>query len=210
MARAKRVTTISGMALIVLLLVTCVYGQEPATWQRSYTLEAQGQPQSALVALDALPVEARETYLYRVRRAWLLERAGRHQESVGAYLEALEMAPRAIEPRTGMLAPLIALGRFRDAETQARSALELDADNYVASRSLAWALYNLSRFAEAEVVYRRVLELYPSDVEMRAGIGWCLLRRGREGEARAEFRAVLRVSPSSAAARTGLDVASAR
>jgi len=199
-------------ALVALLLATTVglvgavaAADPPDLWRRSYALEARGEPLAALEVLEELPASERAGYLYTVRRAWLLHLAGRHQESVGAYHQAIEAAPAAVEPRVGILGPLIALRRFQDAEAEARRALALDRDNHGASRSLAWILYNLGRFEEAEAVYRRVLALHPSDLDMRAGVGWCLLRRGRREEALREFREVLRVAPDNAAARAGLE-----
>ena len=186
-----------------------VSADAPQIWQRSYDLEARGEHAASLAALNELPEETQTGYLFLVRRAWLLYLSARYQEAVGAYRQAIEAAPKAVEPREGILAPLIALHRFQDAEAEAQAALRLDKDNHAVSRSLAWALYNLGRFDDAERVYRRVLVLHPSDLTMQAGVGWCLLRRGRPAEAEAEFREVLRVAPENASARTGLATATA-
>jgi Flp pilus assembly protein TadD len=193
----------------VLALGASVRADASQIWQRSYDLEAQGEHAASLAALNELPEESKTGYLFLVRRAWLLHLSARYQEAVGAYRQAIEAAPKAVEPREGILAPLIALHRFQDAEAEAQAALRLDKDNHSVSRSLAWALYNLGRFDNAERVYRRVLELHPSDLTMQAGVGWCLLRRGRPAEAEAEFREVLRVAPENASARTGLASATA-
>lgn len=201
-------STPSWLLIFVLLVGALAVGapvraDAPQIWQRSYDLEARGEHAASLAALNELPEEAKTDYLFLVRRAWLLYLTARYQEAVGAYRQAIEAAPKAVEPREGILAPLVALHRFQDAEAEARAALRLDKDNHAVSRSLAWALYNLGRFDDAERVYRRVLALHPSDLTMRAGVGWCLLRRGRRGEAEAEFRKVLLVSPENASARAG-------
>lgn len=193
--------------LSALAFGTQVRADAPQIWQRSYILEARGEHADALATLNELPDKDRTDYLFLVRRAWLLYLTGRHQEAIGAYRQAIEAAPKAVEPRAGILAPLIALRRFQDAEAEARAALRLDGDNHTVSRNLAWALYNLGRFEDAERVYRRVLALHPSDLAMRAGVGWCLLRRGRPRAAEAEFREVLRFAPENAAARSGLATA---
>jgi len=207
-------STPSWLLIVVLLVSALAFGapvraDAPQVWQRSYALEARGEHAASLAALNELPEEAKTGYLFLVRRAWLLYLTARYQEAVGAYRRAIEVAPKAVEPRAGILAPLVALHRFKDAEAEARAALRLDRDNHGVSRSLAWALYNLGRFDDAERVYRRVLALHPSDLAMRAGVGWCLLRRDRRAEAEAEFRKVLRVSPENAAARAGLAAATA-
>lgn len=86
----------------------------------------------------------------------------------------------------------------------------MDADNYLASRSLALALYNLGRFDAAREVYQQVIARYPGDLEMLTGVGWCDLRRGHRDDAAASFRAVLAVSPDDASAAAGLTAASQR
>ncbi len=202
-------STPSWLLIFMLLVGALAFGapvraDAPQIWQRSYDLEARGEHAASLAALNELPEETQTSYLFLVRRAWLLYLSARYQEAVGAYRQAIEAAPKAVEPREGILAPLIALHRFQDAEAEAQAALRLDKDNHAVSRSLAWALYNLGRFDDAERVYRRVLVLHPSDLTMQAGVGWCLLRRGRPAEAEAEFREVLRVAPENASARTGL------
>ncbi len=207
-------STPSWLLIFVLLVGVLAFGASvradaPQIWQRSYDLEARGEHAASLAALNELPEESKTGYLFLVRRAWLLHLSARYQEAVGAYRQAIEAAPKAVEPREGILAPLIALHRFQDAEAEAQAALRLDKDNHSVSRSLAWALYNLGRFDNAERVYRRILELHPSDLTMQAGVGWCLLRRGRPAEAEAEFREVLRVAPENASARTGLASATA-
>lgn len=202
-------STPSWLLIFMLVVGALAFGapvraDAPQIWQRSYDLEARGEHAASLAVLNELPEETQTGYLFLVRRAWLLYLSARYQEAVGAYRQAIEAAPKAVEPREGILAPLIALHRFQDAEAEAQAALRLDKDNHAVSRSLAWALYNLGRFDEAERVYRRVLVLHPSDLTMQAGVGWCLLRRGRPAEAEAEFREVLRVAPENASARTGL------
>ncbi len=182
----------------------------PEVWRRSYALEAQGDSRGALTALDALPAEAQRTYLFALRRGWLLYQTGRYDDSVAAYRQASQVARGAIEPRLGELLPLLALRRWQDAETLAREVLRMDEGNYLASRRLALALYNLGRFDAAKAVYQEVLTRYPGDLEMQSGVGWCELRRGHRDEAAAAFRAVLAVSPDDASATAGLTAATAR
>lgn len=181
----------------------------PEAWRRSYALEAQGDTRGALTALEALPADAQRTYLYALRRAWLLYQAGRFDDAVGAYRQAAQLSRNAIEPRVGELLPLLALRRWQDAERLAREVLRMDEDNYLASRRLALALYNLGRFDAARSTYQSVLTRYPGDLEMLTGVGWCELRLGHRSDAQEAFRAVLAVSPDDANAAAGLTAASA-
>lgn len=203
-------STLALVAALALSAVSASAHADPTAWRRSYALEARGDSRGALAALDAMPSAERAGYVYTLRRAWLLYLAGRHDESVNAYRAASSSAPRAVEPRVGELLPLMAMRRWQETEQRAREVLRLDADNYLASRRLALALYQLGRFDDARAMYQQVSERYPGDLEMVTGSAWCDLRRGRRDQAATAFRTVLAVSPDDATATAGLTAAQAR
>jgi tetratricopeptide (TPR) repeat protein len=190
-----------------LLVAASVAHASPEIWARSYTLETQGNSRGALDALESLPESEHGTYLFALRHAWLLYLAGRYDASVTAYRQAATLAPESIEAPLGELLPLLALRRWPDAEQRAREVLRRDADNYLATRRLALALFSLGRFEEAEQTYRAASRRYPSDLDMLSGIGWCELRRGHRDDAAAAFRSVLAVNPEDTGARSGLTAA---
>lgn len=200
-----------AVSVVSVLLSAAMLGgaaqANPEAWRRSYALEARGDARGALAALDGLSPSDRGAYLAQLRRAWLLYSAGQFDESVAAYRAAAQGSPRAVEPRVGELLPLLALRRWREAEQRAQEVLRLDADNYLATRRLALALYNLGRFDRAQEAYERVLAQYPGDLEMLTGVGWCELQRGHRPAAATAFRAVLAVSPDDAGAAAGLTAA---
>lgn len=200
-----------AVSMVSVLLSAVMLGgaaqANPEAWRRSYALEARGDARGALAALDGLSPTDRGAYLAQLRRAWLLYSAGQFDESVAAYRAAAQGSPRAVEPRVGELLPLLALRRWREAEQRAQEVLRLDADNYLATRRLALALYNLGRFDRAQEAYERVLAQYPGDLEMLTGVGWCELQRGHRPAAATAFRAVLAVSPDDAGAAAGLTAA---
>ncbi|MFO0629417.1 MAG: tetratricopeptide repeat protein [Polyangiales bacterium] len=197
-----------AVSVVSVLLSAAMLGgaaqANPEAWRRSYALEARGDARGALAALDGLAPADRGAYLAQLRRAWLLYSAGQFDESVAAYRAAAQGSPRAVEPRVGELLPLRAQRRWREAEQRAQEVLRLDADNYLATRRLALALYNLGRFDRAQEAYERVLAQYPGDLEMLTGVGWCELQRGHRPAAASAFRAVLSVSPDDAGATAGL------
>jgi len=205
-------TFIHRLVFIVALLLPPVIASAPALgepsvseqYELSYAKEAQGDYRGALTALTALPSSARGTYTFALREAWLLYLAGDYEGSVRGYQRAIQKAPKAIEPRLGLILPQLALRRWLDAEKTARFVLERDPHNKTARGQLAWAEFNLGRFKDAEASYRAVLEDYPSDVEMKSGLAWSLLRQGRNAEAKALFLDVTQVAPSYQSALRGL------
>jgi len=176
-------------------------------YQASYDHETAGRFTDAIRDLNDLPSAEQDGYLGRLRRGWLLYRAGRHGESVTAYRQAIAIEKGSVEARVGSLLPLIALKQWAEVEQGARAALDLDPANYLAGVRLAFAVYNRGRYPEAESLYRRVLGQYPSDADARSGLGWALLKQGKHPEARQAFLAASRTAPRSPTVVEGLSAA---
>ncbi|MCA9551968.1 MAG: tetratricopeptide repeat protein [Myxococcales bacterium] len=176
----------------------------PDLYQRSYEQEVLHDAPGALATLDQLPQGEKATYLYALRRGWLLYLGARYGEAVEEYRRAVGLAPQAVEPRLGLSLSEMAARRWLDAEKTLLELQKLDPGGFLVNSRLAFTWYNLGRFKEAEVAYRKVLGLYPSDVEMQAGLGWALLKQGRAADAKPVFQRVLTVAPRHASAQAGL------
>jgi tetratricopeptide (TPR) repeat protein len=177
-------------------------------FQESYDQEAAGKNQEALSTLDKLSSEKRDSYVAFLRRGWLQYRLGRNASAIEAYTKAIALAPKAVEPRLGILLPLLAEKQWATTEKYAREVLKVDPENYLATLRLAFALYNQGRFAEARTLYQRIVNAYPSDAEARSGLGWALLKLRKSRAAAAVFRAVLDFAPRNSLAQHGLVAAS--
>ena len=173
-------------------------------FQRSYDLEATRKIAGALAALGKVSAKGKRTYVYQLRKGWLLYINGRHPGAIQAYHQAVKLAAGSVEARLGLTLPQMALLRFKDAAATAHSVLKIDADNYLATSRLAYCSYNLGRYAESMRRYQRLIQLYPADVEMRVGLGWAQLKLGKKREAAKTFSAVVAVAPNHAMARQGL------
>jgi tetratricopeptide (TPR) repeat protein len=173
-------------------------------YQKSYDDEAAGRFAQALRALDVLPAAERASYLFQLRRGWLLYRIGRHTESIAAYHQAVAAEKESVEARVGCLMPQLALRDWAAVEEGARAVLDRDPANYLAGLRLAFAVYSAGRFADAEDLYRRVVARYPSDADARAGLGWSLLRQGKRADAREQFLRAARAAPRSAIVLEGI------
>ena len=175
----------------------------------SYDSEAAGKLKEALGALDQLPPGRKDSYLGWARRGWLLYRLGQNAESVESYKKAVILAPRAVEPRLGILLPQLALHRWTDAELMAKEVLRMDPASYLATLRLAFVYYNQQRYPESALLYQKLRDLYPSDTDVRSGLSWALLKAGRTQEAAREFRDLLAISPRLATAQEGLKLTGA-
>ena len=200
------------------LIIVAVVGLGPALahaddtqdrYRASYQHEAQGKYAKALSDIDGLSKGERKSYVYQLRRGWLLYLLGRHWDSIEAYRAAIKLRPKAVEPRLGLMLPEMALLMWLDALETGNGVLKLDPLNYLANSRMAWANYSLGRFDKAEALYRKLVDAYPSDVEMRTGLGWSLLKQGRYTSALSEFDAVLKLSPDYTVAAEGRKAARA-
>jgi len=193
-----------AVLFLALALPASAAAPSDEAFRSSYAREARGDAAGALAALEGVAERPELAYVLRLRRGWLLHLAGRHAEAVKAYATAIELQPRALEPRHGVLLPLMAERRWAEAETQAKAALAIAPQDVTALGKLGYVHASQLRYEEAEKDYRRALELFPSSVELRSGLGWALLRLRRLPEARAEFTAILAVAPDHPGARDGL------
>ena len=178
--------------------------RDPMIFQESYDQEAKGRDREALDVLDQLSPQKNASYVAFLRKGWLHHRLGQNVPAIAAYEKAIALAPKSIEPRLGILLPLLAERRWSAAERQAREILKIDPENYLASLRLAFALYNQGKFPESRARYQKVVERYPSDMDARCGLGFAYLKLGKAREARAIFQIVLEFSPRNTLARQGM------
>ena len=183
---------------------------DPGAFQESYDQEAAGHNQEALAALDKLSSEKNSSYVVLLRKAWLQHRLGRNAPAIEAYTKAIAVAPKAVEPRLGILLPLMAEKQWPAAEKHARDVLKLDPGNYLATLRLAFVLYNEGKFSESEALYQKVVDAYPSDPEAQSGLGWALLKLRKSKEAIVVFKALLDFAPKNVLAQQGLAAAGAK
>lgn len=195
------------LASVVALAPLTAHGSDTQTrYRASFQHESQGKYAEALADIDGLAREQRSTYVYQLRRGWLLYLLARYWDSIEAYRAAIKLHPKAVEPRLGLMLPEMALLMWMDVLGTGKAALKLDPHNYLVNSRMAWANYNLGRYKQAEALYRKILIAYPSDVEMRVGLGWSLVKQGRYGTALAEFETVLEFAPDHASAQEGRTV----
>ena len=100
--------------------------------------------------------------------------------------------------------PLMAQGRWAEAEKVGKEILLLDKTSYLANSRLAYIYYNMKSFKEAETFYRRVLQSYPGDIEMQAGVAWALLKQEKRDEAEKVFSEILKYVPNHVTANVGM------
>ena len=178
----------------------------PKIYQQSYEEEAKGKYQEAILVLTRASQNGDNSYLYYLRLGWLQYLAGRHVDSVNSYRKAVIVSKDSIEAKLGLMLPLMAQGKWSDAEKVGKEIVSVDMFSYSVNSRLAYIYYNLKQYKEAEAYYRKVLLYYPGDIEMQAGLAWSLLKQDKKEMAGKVFDEILRYVPNHVSANTGMKI----
>jgi Flp pilus assembly protein TadD len=92
--------------------------------------------------------------------------------------------------------PKAALARLKELEAEARAAIHLKPNDYLAHYDLGLLLLDQGRSKEAEAAFREALRLNPDDHLAHDNYGCVLGDQGRHKEAEAAFREAIRLDPS--------------
>lgn len=130
-------------------------------FSKSYQYErTQNYPEAIRVLLNL----QERSYLIDLRLGWLYHLSGNYANARQFYTAAMQAAPKAIEPRLGYTLPLLAQARYDEVEATTKTILMMDANNYLASLRLSFALRMQKKFPQAREVNAAMLELLPTDV----------------------------------------------
>jgi len=178
----------------------------PQIYQQSYEEEAKGNYQEAILVLMQASRAGDNSYLYHLRLGWLQYLMSKYIDSVNSYRKAAILNKDSIEAKLGLMLPLMAQGKWSDAEKVAKEILSLDPLSYLGNSRLAYIYYNLKQYKDAEASYRKVLLHYPGDIEMQAGLAWSLLKQDKKEAAEKAFGEILRYVPNHVSANAGMKI----
>lgn len=178
----------------------------PEYFETSFNHETRGNYEEGLNAvLRILRIDHRN-YTAMLRAGWLAYLKGDYKNSVGYYQKAVLLEPKAVEPKLGLMLPLMASKEWDAAGDVASKILKFDEKNYLANSRLAYIFFSQGRYGEAEKQYQKVISWYPADIDMKIGLGWTLLRMDNKKEAAGIFRDVLTVRKNNTSALDGMEL----
>lgn len=196
------------MRILLAVLAICIVhtvsaaADDGQVYATSYRYEKAGNYGDAI---KSLMVAEEKQYLYNLRLGWLHYLAGNHANSRAAYLQAIQFAPKAVEPRLGYTLPLLAQERYAEVEQVARQVLMRDADNYYGSLRLSFALRMQKKLPQAEAICDNLVALYPSDVSVLVEKGLVEAALGERTNAARTFQRVLLLDPENTTAQFQLN-----
>ena len=121
------------------------------------------------------------------------QKAGRTDDAVRAYREAIRLNPRYLEARINLGNALKERGAAADAIEAYRKALTLNPSHADVHNNLGVALKEQGQVQEAISSYRRAIDLKPSHIEAWNNLGLALMETGQLREAVDSFEQALAI-----------------
>lgn len=123
-------------------------------------------------------------------RAQLLQNAGRLDESLALYNEALAYKPAAVTALVGRAVVYERQGKLDAALADLAQAARIAPDDAMVLNAWGYTLANRTRrLDEAWVPVRLALELTPGSAAVQDSVGWTLFRQGKRDQARSFLEA---------------------
>ena len=171
------------------------------SYKRSFDYEGVQDHQNAIRALAPVYEAYPNGYTVNLRMGWLFYLNGNHANAAAHYEVATRAAPMALEPKLGRLLPLLAQGRWGDAETLAYQIVSVDHYNYYGNLRLAIALRMQGKADAAYQIALKMVGAYPTDLLHLVELAQIQDARGDKAEARRLFGEILILDPENETAR---------
>jgi tetratricopeptide (TPR) repeat protein/SAM-dependent methyltransferase len=133
--------------------------------------------------------------------------AGRLDEAIAAYRQALVLDPACVGALNNLGTALCDQGKLEEAEASYRLALNFAPGDAEAHNNLGTVLYQREELDQAVASYRQALALRPDHAEAHNNLGTALFSLGKLDEALASYRSALASKPDFVSARIHLGTA---
>lgn len=128
----------------------------------------------------------------------LLQSAGKLDQAIGSYKDALLIEPANVTARNGLASALLMQDRVPEAIQELRAALRADPTYLNARYNLAHALAVGGDLSGAETEYTTFLQQKPDDAGAQAGLGTVYYKERKFDEALSHFRDACALNPNDA------------
>ncbi len=190
---ARLAVAVTAAAALAAAVVTT--RRQLAHWESNLTLFSH-----------ALAV-TRDNQLAHTNLGEALTAAGRHEEALAHYREAVRLEPDSARLQTNLGIGLAARGERAAAHARYEHALRLDPGHAPAHFNLGVLLAAEGRVDDAMTQYRDAIRLRPDYAKAHSNLGLLLLQRGQPAEAVEHFATALRAAPRLMEARGNLALA---
>lgn len=167
---------------------------ETNLWQESYRLETIYQYDAALKSLKNI---SSNNELVLLRRGWLNYLKGSHSESITNYKKALSKNSKSLDAGLGIILPLLAQKRWREAALNANKVLKIAPWNYYAHIRLMSTEQALKQWPQLQKHAASAHMHYPSDPTFIVYLARANLKLGNTNKARTWYKKLLELTPDN-------------
>ncbi len=186
---------LAAVAVLALVVYAGVTRQQTRVWRDSLTL--------GFHAVAAGPTSPKIHY----NLGLALSQAGRYDEAVPHYRDALRLKPDHAKAHNNLGKNLFQLGRHEEAIASCRRAIHIDPEFALAYVNLSAVLAAVNRLDDAIEARRAVARLEPDNAENHNNLGGLLAMTGHFDPAIDHFRRALALQPDFPQARRNLEQA---
>jgi tetratricopeptide (TPR) repeat protein len=186
---------LSVTSLLMAASVPFVAQAQTEPFSTSYRFEARKQYAAAAKPLVSLAEAGNE--FAALRLAWLAYLEGKHDVAERSYRELIERKPNSVEPRLGIMLPLMALGRWDEAIAQGQMVLLQSGWDYVAHTRLLACEEALGQWERVEQHALSLSEAFPSDTTALLYLARARQKRNDDAAAKEAYQQVLQRAPSN-------------
>jgi len=166
-----------------------------SAFKKSYESEYNLKYAKAIEELT--PVYDTKSYELNLRLGWLNYLNIKYVASLEFYKKCIELAPKSIEAKLGVIYPLANLERWDEVMVQYNEILKLDPTNMTANFQLALINYNRKDYAQALPYITTYVSSYPFNFDGVNLMGWIHYASGKKDVAKTYFQKALLINPSS-------------
>jgi tetratricopeptide (TPR) repeat protein len=170
-------------------------------YRRSLEHERTQDYQNAIRSLAPVYEAYPGGYTVNLRMGWLFYLNGNYNNAGAHYDVATTAAPAALEPKLGHLLPLLAQGRWAEAEGLAYQVVSVDHYNYYGNLRLAVALRMQGKVEQAYQIALKMVSAYPTEIPYLVELAQVEDARGKKDEAKRLFGEILILDPENQTAR---------
>lgn len=187
-------TKMGGFFFLIFILGSSYVYADVDPWAESYRLEKLYQYDAALSALNSV---GNGNELALLRRGWLNYLKGANSKSIEYYQKAINLNKQSLDAQLGVILPLLAQQRWREAASYANQVLKVAPWNYYAHVRLMITEQALKQWPQLEKHARAVTAHYPADVDAFIFQARANQHLGNTAEATRLYKKVLELVPEN-------------
>lgn len=184
------------LSILLLTSSISIFAEEDP-WSQSYKLEAQGNYTEAANKILPFVNNGIKSEFAMLRLAWLAYLSKDYNESVKRYQDAIAFNANSLDARLGLLLPLMAQSRWREATLHAEQVLAVAPWQYYAHVRLMACEAAQQQWEKLQKHAKVVAERYPTDGDSLVFLARAQAKLNNPAAAKNTYKKVLELYPEN-------------